>query len=83
MNDRELIQRARALLKSATKGPWVANEGWEQGDPGIYITGRGNKLVSAPEPEIMQPNDAALIAAAPVLLEELANALERQLNREA
>jgi hypothetical protein len=63
----DVVTRARALLAAATPGPWRVDDPPVNG--GHFVVGDGHDMVAETCPE----HDAALIAAAPTLLAELAD----------
>jgi hypothetical protein len=90
---KELVDRVRGLLKAATPGPWrydgmeyvfgsddfmISDSGWPDPPRGAVQQIRGHGAeVSGHRPEGSQDANAELIAAAPTLLAQQADALDR------
>lgn len=78
----DLVQQARELLAGITPGPWVAEYSGEQGNCVIPADAQSTREAVCVTRLYRQQADAQFIAAAPRLVAELADEVERLRARE-
>jgi hypothetical protein len=73
---RDELALLRALCDAATPGPWKSGRGYEQSDPGAYVSAAGGPIIACDE-VAPSPADAALIAEARTALPAALDEIER------